>query len=74
MLTELAFVGGVVGVFVGLLEVWHRAEEWSPGRLTAEGAVRAAMEGSEAAAVRAEFRRRGVEPPARRPTGAGFGL
>lgn len=74
MLTEIAFVGGVVGVFVGLLEVWHRVDEWGPGRLTGEAAVRAAMEGPEAAAVRAEFRRRGVAPPVRRPTSAGFGL
>lgn len=74
MLTEITLVGSVVGVFVGLLEVWHRVDEWTPGRLTTEGAVRAAMEGREAAAVRAEFRRLGVTPPERRPTSLGFGL
>ncbi len=74
MIAEIALVGSVLGLVVGLLEVAHRADE-RPGRsLTAESAVRSAMEGPEGVAVRAEFRRRGVVPPERRSLPGGFGL
>lgn len=74
MLGEIAIVGGVVGFVVGLLEVSHRVEGRPADPLTGEGAIRAAMEGPEGAAVRAEFRGRGTVPPERGPRHLGFGL
>lgn len=73
MLAEVAVVGGVIGVALGLLEVSHRLDEGAPRPLTPEAAIREAMRGPEAGAVRAEFRRSGIQPLApRRPVG--FGL
>ena len=62
MWTELAVLGGIMGVFVGLLEVSHRLAGASPGRLTPEAALQDALRGPDGGAVRAEFRRRGIEP------------
>jgi hypothetical protein len=72
MLTELAVLGGIMGVFVGLLELSHRLEATMPGPLTSEAALREAMRGPDGGALRTEFRRRGVESPALRPP-LGFG-
>jgi hypothetical protein len=73
MLTELATLGGIMGLFVGLLEISHRLEETAPGPLSPEVALREAMRGPDGGALRTEFQRRGVEAPAaRRPPG--FGL
>lgn len=74
MLAELALIGGVTGFVVGLLEVSHRLEEGGPRPLTTAAAVREAMRGRDGGAVRAEYRRSGIEPgdPRRRPLG--FGL
>lgn len=73
MLTELAVIGGLVGVFVGLLEISHRLDESGPGPLTAEAAVREAMRGPDGGTVRAEFRRSGIAPAVRRHRPLGFG-
>ena len=62
MWTELAVLGGIMGVFLGLLEVSHRLEQVSNGRITAEVALRDALHGPDGGAVRAEFRRRGIDP------------
>jgi len=70
MWTELAVLGGIMGVFVGLLEVSHRLEETSGGRITPEVALQEALRGPDGGAVRAEFRRRGIESVGpRRPVG-----
>ncbi len=61
MLTEIAIIGGLVGVVAGLLEV--SAGPPAPAPRSAEEAIRAAMRGPESGAVGAEFRRRGVIPP-----------
>ncbi len=73
MLIELAALGGIMGLFVGLLEISHRLEETAPGPLTPEVALREAMRGPDGGVLRAEFRRRGVESPASRAP-LGFGL
>src|SRR5262249_9568744 len=68
MLTELAVLGGIMGLFVGLLEISHRLEETTPAQLTPEIALREAMRGPDGGALRIEFRRWGVEsPPSRLP-------
>ena len=74
MLAELAVVGGLMGLFVGLLEVSHRLDETAPGPLTARAAVREAMRGPDGAAVRAEFQRSGIAPVDRLPRPVGFGM
>jgi hypothetical protein len=74
MLAELVLVGGVIGFVAGLLEVSHRLEEGGPRRLTTAVAVRAAMRGPEGGAVRAEYRRSGIEPEDARRRALGFGL
>jgi hypothetical protein len=72
MLTELAVLGGIMGIFVGLLEISHRLEDVTPGPLTPEAALREAMRGPDGGALRSEFRRWGVESPAaHRPLGFG---
>jgi hypothetical protein len=63
MLSDVAVVGGLMGVMVVLLEVSHRLEAGPPPRVTAEAALRDAMRGPEGSAIRAEYRRRGVDPP-----------
>jgi hypothetical protein len=73
MLTELAALGGIMALFVGLLEISHRLEETAAGALTPEDALREAMRGPDGGALRTEFRRRGVESPAP-PRPPGFGL
>ncbi len=74
MLAELALVGGVMGFVAGLLEISHRLEEGGTRPLTTAAAVREAMRGADGGAVRAEYRRSGIETadPRRRPLG--FGL
>jgi hypothetical protein len=74
MLSELAVIGGVMSVVVGLLEISHRLEGSAPKPVNGTGAVREAMRGIEGNAVRAEYRRSGIEPSVagRRPLG--FGL
>lgn len=72
MLGDVAVVGGLMGVMVLLLEVSHRLEAGPPPRVTTEAALRDAMRGPEGSAIRAEYRRHGVEPaPVVRPP-AGF--
>jgi hypothetical protein len=71
MLTELAVLGGITGIFVGLLEISHRLAG-TPGPLTPQAALREAMRGPDGGALRSEFRRWGVEPPPdQRPRGFG---
>jgi hypothetical protein len=73
-LGELAVIGGVVGFVLGVLELSHRAGI-SPGRLASpEAAIREAMRGPEAGAVRAEFRRSGIDAQDPRRRLLGFGL
>ncbi|MGH7265328.1 MAG: hypothetical protein ACREMB_10805 [Candidatus Rokuibacteriota bacterium] len=71
MLMEILFVGGAAGMIAGVLQAAsrRRRERW-----TTEAAVREAMSGPESQAVRAEFRRSGIIPPARarQPRGAVF--
>lgn len=74
MLTELAVLGGLMGVFVGLLEISHRLEATVPGPLSAEAAVREAMRGPDGGAVRAEFRRSGIVAADPRRGLFGFGV
>ncbi|HSE95148.1 MAG TPA: hypothetical protein VLD61_04615 [Methylomirabilota bacterium] len=71
MLDQVIWIGLVV-VLLGVLRVPGRPR----GRQTVQGvkAVREAMQGREAAAVLAEFRRSGIQPPERRAAGWGFGL
>jgi hypothetical protein len=72
MLSDVAVIGGLMGVMVVLLEVSHRLEAGPPPRVTTESALRDAMRGPEGSAVRAESRRRGVEPRATPRPPAGF--
>jgi hypothetical protein len=72
MLSDVAIVGGLMGVMIVLLEVSHRLEAGPPPRATTESALRDAMRGPEGSAIRAEYRRRGVEPPAAIRPPAGF--
>ncbi|HEV8306415.1 MAG TPA: hypothetical protein VGW35_02005 [Methylomirabilota bacterium] len=60
MLTELAVMGTVLGFVVGLFEFSHRLEDASPG-LSPETLVQKAMRGPDGLAVRAEFRRSGIQ-------------
>jgi len=60
MVTEIAILGGLVG-FLGL-SVWLDRE---PPELALEALLRDAMRGPDGAALRAEFRRSGIEPPQR---------
>ncbi len=73
MLADVAILGGLMGAMVVLLEVSHRLESGSPEPGTT-AAVREAMRGPDGAAVRAEFRRSGIEPipPPRRHIGFGI--
>ena len=66
MLTEIAIVGGVLGVVMGLLQGSSGPTRKAATRLTPEAAIREAMRGHEGRAVRAEFRRRGVIAPSER--------
>ena len=74
MLAELVVVGGLMGLFVGLLEISHRLDETAPGPLTAEAAVREAMRGPDGPVVRAEFQRSGIAPFDRHRRPVGFGV
>jgi hypothetical protein len=74
MLIELAALGGLVGMFVGLLEISHRLEETVPEPLSPEAAVREAMRGPDGSTVRAEFRRSGIVPADRGRGLFGFGV
>jgi len=74
MLGDLALVGGVMGFVVGLLEISHRLQETAPRPLSTAAAIREAMRGTEANAVRAEYRRSGIEPARQRPRPLGFGV
>jgi hypothetical protein len=71
MLDQLIWIGVVV-VLLGVLQVPRRGRERGAARRVQ--AVREAMEGREAAAVLAEFRRSGIQPPERRAGGWRFGL
>lgn len=63
MLAEIVLVGGLVVVMAGVLEVSTRPY-WGPGRRPRpESVIRELMQGPEAEAVRAEFRRSGICPP-----------
>lgn len=62
MLTEFAVLGGLVVAVVGVLEVSSRLKEGFGTGLPPETAIREAMRGPEGNAVRAEFRRSGIEP------------
>jgi hypothetical protein len=74
MLTDLVVIGGLMGVFVGLLELSHRLDATAPGPMTTEAAVREAMRGPEGGVVRAEFQRSGIEAPSPRRRSTGFGV
>lgn len=65
MFTEIALAGGLVGAVLGVFEVSARLRGLSAADLTREAAVRELMRGSEAEAVRAEYRRSGIIPPVR---------
>ncbi len=70
MLSDLILIGGFVFVMAGVLEIATRPY-WGPSRRPrGVSAIREAMRGPEAGAVRAEFRRSGICPPEpRRPGG-----
>ena len=72
MLGDVAVIGGLMGVMVVLLEVSHRLEAGPPGQTT-ESALRDAVKGPEGSAVRAEYKRHGVEPRATPRPPSGFG-
>jgi hypothetical protein len=74
MLSDVAVIGGLMGVMVALLEVSHRLEAGPPGGATTESALRDAVKGPEGSVVRAEYRRRGVDagPAPRVPVGFGW--
>jgi hypothetical protein len=74
MLTEIAVLGGLVGIVVGVLELSYRLEGGPEVPLSPEAALRVAMGGPDGAAVRAEFGRSGVAPVARRHPPIQFGL
>jgi hypothetical protein len=61
---DLLMLGGVVLGLVGVLEAAAR-EDVRREAVRPETLLRAALAGEEAAALRAEFRRRGVAGPAR---------
>jgi hypothetical protein len=63
---------GLVAALLSVLQVPGRAR--GSTRVRRVRAIRAAMQGREAAAVRAEFRRSGIQPPERREEGWRFGL
>ncbi|HEV8673127.1 MAG TPA: hypothetical protein VGX21_03710 [Methylomirabilota bacterium] len=72
MLSELAVLGGLVGFVVGVLELSHRLNGSPDPPLTSEAALREALRGAEAAAIRAEYHRRGIEALPSRPVTLGF--
>jgi hypothetical protein len=63
MVAEIALVVSVAGAVLGLVQASAGPNRKKAAGLTAEAAIREAMRGSEARAVQAEFRRRGVSPP-----------
>jgi len=71
MLDQLTWIGVMVAL-LGVLQVSARGR--GRRRLRRVRAVREAMQGPEAAAVLAEFRRSGIQPPERRGGGWRFGL
>lgn len=72
MLSDVAVVGGLMGILVVLLEVSHRLEAGPSPHVSTESALQDAMRGPEGSAIRAEYRRRGVEPRATPRLPAGF--
>jgi hypothetical protein len=74
MLTEVLVLGGLVGFVVAVLEVSYRLDAGGTDPLTAEAAVRQGMRrrDGDGAALRAEFRRRGIQPEPRAPLDYGF--
>jgi hypothetical protein len=72
MLKDMAVIGGLMGAMVVLLEVSHRLEA-GPPRVTTESALRDALHGPEGGAIRAEYKRHGVEPRRAPRLPAGFG-
>jgi hypothetical protein len=75
VLGELAVIGGLVTFVLGVLEVSHRAGAAAGAPPSPEAAVREAMRGPEAGAVRAEFRKSGIDAyDPRRRLPPGFGL
>ncbi len=74
MLIEIAMLGGLVGFVVGVFELSRRLDGAPAGPLSPEAAVREALRGPDGAAVRAEFRGRGVEAVERRSPPIGFGV
>jgi hypothetical protein len=58
MLRELVVLSGVAGFVLGVLELSHRLNGAPDLPLTAEAAIRAALAGPEASAIRAEYGRR----------------
>jgi hypothetical protein len=73
MLSDVAVIGGLMGVMVVLLEVSHRLESGPPGAPTTQSALRDAVKGPEGSAVRAEYKRHGVDPGSTPRLPAGFG-
>jgi hypothetical protein len=73
MLSDVAVIGGLMGVMVALLEVSHRLEAGPPGAPTTESALRDAGRGPEGSAVRAEYKRHGVDAGPTRRVPVGFG-
>jgi hypothetical protein len=72
MLSEMAVLGGLVGFVVGVLELSHRLNGSPEPPLTSETALREALRGTEAAAIRAEYGRRGIESLPSRPITLGL--
>jgi hypothetical protein len=61
MAGDLMWLGGVVVALAGVVGMGGRRRTRHPARVAR--AVRAAMSGPEGGAVRAEFRRSGIQPP-----------
>jgi hypothetical protein len=61
MAGDLMWLGGVVVALAGVVGMGGRRRTRRPARVAR--AVRAAMSGPEGGAVRAEFRRSGIQPP-----------
>ena len=73
MLSDFAVIGGLMGVMVVLLEASHRLESGPPSAPTIQAALQDALKGPEGSAVRAEYKRHGVEPRSTPRLPVGFG-